>query len=151
MYALGTVKLHSRVHFATNKPVGLVGSAFSLGGSDILIIFQFDVLYTSTPSWTLNPLPSVEILKLCNYFEVLICPQSLPFSGIPQQFQFEADSLPLPSLKCLEWNYNIVAAEPSGGVMNFPKNAMCNNTHIYNLILLYNPLFTLFFPLWFAI
>ncbi|KIK70575.1 hypothetical protein GYMLUDRAFT_32614, partial [Collybiopsis luxurians FD-317 M1] len=71
--------------------------------------------YTSTPSWTPNPLPSVEILKLCNHLEVLIRPQSPPFSGIPQQFQFEADSLPLPSLKRLEWNYNI-AAEPSGGV-----------------------------------
>ncbi|KAJ3845320.1 hypothetical protein F5878DRAFT_550653 [Lentinula raphanica] len=71
--------------------------------------------YTSTPTWSPAPLPSVEILKLCNRLEVLIRPRSPSLSSVAQQFQFDADALPLPSLKRLEWNYN-VDAEHSGGI-----------------------------------
>ncbi|KAJ4485699.1 hypothetical protein J3R30DRAFT_3697078 [Lentinula aciculospora] len=71
--------------------------------------------YTSTPAWSPAPLPSVEILKFCNRLEVLIRPRSPPLSVVSEQFQFDADSLPLPSLKRLEWNYN-PDAEHSGGI-----------------------------------
>ncbi|KAJ4477954.1 hypothetical protein C8R41DRAFT_983183 [Lentinula lateritia] len=71
--------------------------------------------YTSTPTWSPAPLPSVEILKFCHQLEVLIRPRSPPLSAVSQQFQFDADSLPLPSLKRLEWNYNL-DAEHSGGI-----------------------------------
>jgi len=68
---------------------------------------------TSTPQWNPEPLPSVEILKLCNHLEILVRPRSPPLEV--QRFEFEADNLPLPSLKRLEWTYNS-EAERTGGI-----------------------------------
>ncbi|KAG7099748.1 hypothetical protein E1B28_001561 [Marasmius oreades] len=75
---------------------------------------------TTTPTHCSNPLTSVEILKHCSQVEVLVRPRLFTSPGwqapvdIPR-FEFEADSLPLPSLKRLEWNYN-VEAERTGGI-----------------------------------
>ncbi|KAK7058582.1 hypothetical protein VNI00_002218 [Paramarasmius palmivorus] len=76
---------------------------------------------TTTPTYTPDPLPSVEILKLCNQVEVLVRPRL--FSTIPTQnlpvdiprFEFDADCTPLPTLKRLDWNYNF-EAERTGGI-----------------------------------
>ncbi|THV01449.1 hypothetical protein K435DRAFT_655366 [Dendrothele bispora CBS 962.96] len=68
---------------------------------------------TSTPEWNPDPLPSIEILKLCNKLEILVRPPSPPLET--QRFEFDADNLTLPSLKRLEWTYNF-EAERTGGI-----------------------------------
>ncbi|KAF9270735.1 hypothetical protein L218DRAFT_915048 [Marasmius fiardii PR-910] len=75
---------------------------------------------TTTPTYSSNPLASVEILKHCSKVEVLVRPR---FFVSPEwqllvdvsRFEFEAESLPMPSLKRLEWTYN-VEAERTGGI-----------------------------------
>ncbi|ESK92136.1 hypothetical protein Moror_4787 [Moniliophthora roreri MCA 2997] len=75
---------------------------------------------TTTATYNPNPLPSVEILKLCNQLEVLVRPRlfSTASPDLPielPRFEFEADCTPLPTLKRLDWNYNF-DAERTGGI-----------------------------------
>ncbi|KAF5374934.1 hypothetical protein D9758_000567 [Tetrapyrgos nigripes] len=81
---------------------------------------------TSTPKWNPESLPSVEILKLCSQLEILVRPRSPPLEA--QRFEFDVDSLPLPSLKRLEWTYNF-QAEKSGGI-NSLHSVIQNAPHL---------------------
>ncbi|KAK0198752.1 hypothetical protein F5146DRAFT_1020884 [Armillaria mellea] len=70
---------------------------------------------TVTDHWTREPSPSVEILKLCSRLEVLIRPRTVQYAMRTLTFEFDADSVALPSLKRLEWWHNS-EAERSGGI-----------------------------------
>ncbi|KAK1229769.1 hypothetical protein PQX77_007146 [Marasmius sp. AFHP31] len=75
---------------------------------------------TTTPTYSSDPLTSVEILKLCSQLEVLVRPRLFIPSGLQgfsdaPRFEFEVDSLSLPSLKRLEWIY-YPEAERTGGI-----------------------------------
>ncbi|KAL0580835.1 hypothetical protein V5O48_001211 [Marasmius crinis-equi] len=75
---------------------------------------------TTTPTYSSSPLTSVEILKLCPQVEVLVRPRLLAPSTLQTprdapRFEFDVDSLSLPSLKRLEWNF-LPEAERTGGI-----------------------------------
>lgn len=55
----------------------------------------------------------MEILRLCDHLETLVRPRLHQLEEVP--FEYDADSVPLPSLKKLEWWQN-TSAERSGGI-----------------------------------
>ncbi|TFK41949.1 hypothetical protein BDQ12DRAFT_677431 [Crucibulum laeve] len=67
-------------------------------------------------------LTSIEILKLCPHIETLIRPRFLLAEGL--RFEFDAESLPLPSLRRLEWWHNN-EAERSGGINSLGAVLRC--------------------------
>lgn len=76
------------------------------------IVLHFDA--TTTQTLRDNPLPSVDILRLCKNVQVLTRP-SRPIAMDGPGFDFDADAVRLPSLRRLDYHINI-AAERSGGI-----------------------------------
>ncbi|THU89986.1 hypothetical protein K435DRAFT_676785 [Dendrothele bispora CBS 962.96] len=66
---------------------------------------------TTTPTWNSKPLLPLDIIKCCDNLEVL----SRPRSYDDLEFEFDVDSILLPSLKKLQWDYEPIA-EQSGGI-----------------------------------
>ncbi len=70
---------------------------------------------TVTNHWSDEPSTPVEILKACSCLEVLIRPRTYQYAMRTLTFEFDAESVNLPSLKRLEWWHNN-EAERSGGI-----------------------------------
>jgi hypothetical protein len=85
---------------------------------------------TTTPS-SLRPLPFIAILKRCPELEILVRPVPRFFDKLP--FEFDAEGLPLTSLKRLEW-WNSNEATRSGGINSLDEVLSCTPNLQYLLI-----------------